>query len=667
MPEPGEQEQQEQLITHDGPSVEDGRPREVTVTQDSERERTSEEGQIARSASNGVASGDVIIPSLTHRGEDDHALLSKETLLPVSGMVRLSRRELDVIDHPAFQRLFEIHQLGQANLVYRGATHMRGEHAIGTLEEATRLAEATRRNASPDTPLISEHWQPAEPLSDVEVAFVRLAALLHDVGHLAAGHTLEDELGLLSHHDGDERIEMVLDRVEWHGRTYPPLRQLVDENYMREAQQAGQLNEDGESLSASELLVWLISRDHKDAQSTSGSGFRVGVCRDLVGNTICADLLDYLHRDFLHLGKPRLFDPRLLEYLEIRTRQVGGARQDRLAINLRGAPRPRPDAVTAILELLESRYQLAEIALFHRVKNAASGMLERAIAEYRDTFADTERLDAVAGLTPRLLECSDLEMLSLFESELDARRNTRNRMRVDGAIDLLRRLRVRQLHRDVHILYQDEVGGPQAARVIVERFCEDPDLHGADAIIEIQQAADRRLAALRTLEQDFDLSPGDLVMYCPSLQMNTKLAQVGIYFNGVVDSLANLDRENGNLTGGHLAAQQQRFRRLWRISFSIDRNAYDRLDEVGLLDCLRETIERVVLWRPSWEEKPVEDVVRTIAEDLVKLERSPWYGREIVEPAMNRQQSSVAYAGGAPSVRSFIGEMPKARRSSRKP
>jgi hypothetical protein len=57
MPEPGEQEQ---LITYDGPSVEDGRPREVTVTQDSERGRTSEEGQIARSVSNGVASGDTI-------------------------------------------------------------------------------------------------------------------------------------------------------------------------------------------------------------------------------------------------------------------------------------------------------------------------------------------------------------------------------------------------------------------------------------------------------------------------------------------------------------------------------------------------------------------------------------------------------------------------------
>jgi HD superfamily phosphohydrolase len=643
-----EQQEQEQLI------ADDGRPEPSAVP--------SEE-QAASVATNGPADG-ALLPVPTR--EDERTRLTKETLLPVTGMVRLSRRELDVIDHPAFQRLFEIYQLGQTNLVYRGATHMRGEHAIGTLAEATKLAEATRRNAAREEVMLTEHWQPAEGLSETEVAFVRLAALLHDIGHLPAGHTLEDELGLLSHHDGDERITTVLDRTEWHRRSYAPLRQVIDDRYATEAEQAGQLDENGRLLTASELVIRLVSRDHKDTPSTPGSKFRVGVCRDLVGNTICADLLDYLHRDYLHLGKPRLFDPRLLEYLEIRTREVAGEREDRLAINLRGSPRPRPDAVTAILDLLESRYQLAEIALYHRVKNAASGMLERAIAEYRDTFTGAERGRALAGLTPRLLECSDLEMLSLFEQELQARRGSGNRAKVDGAIDLLRRLRVRELHRDLHILYQDEVGGPQAARVIVERFCENPDLHGARAVAEIQRVAEQRLTTLRTLESDFGLVPGSIVMYCPSLEMNTKLAQVGIYFNGVVDSLANLDAENGTLTGGHLAAQQQRFRRLWRISFAIDEEAYERIELDGLLGCLRETIERVVLWRPSWEEKPVEDVVRSIAENLVKLERSPWYGREIIQPALNRQQSSVTYAGGAPSLRSFIGGKPKTGRSSAK-
>ena len=74
-------------------------------------------------------------------------------------------------------------------------------------------------------------------------------------------------------------------------------------------------------------------------------------------------------------------------------------------------------------------------------------------------------------------------------------------------------------------------------------------------------------------------------MYCPSPKMNTKLAEVGIYYNGVVNSLANLD-SSGRLTGGHLEAQQRRFQRLWRISFAIDRRAYEQLDNKGSLDLL---------------------------------------------------------------------------------
>src|SRR5207302_1374480 len=113
-------------------------------------------------------------------------------------------------------------------------------------------------------------------------------------------------------------------------------------------------------------------------------------------------------------------------YLEIRSRRhpSTGKKEDRLVINLRGGSRPRPDAVTAILDLLESRYQLSEIALFHRTKLSATGMLERVIAEYRDTFPDAAaRRDALDDLTAELLGCTDAEMLKLFEHKLLERRS----------------------------------------------------------------------------------------------------------------------------------------------------------------------------------------------------------------------------------------------------
>jgi uncharacterized protein len=592
----------------------------------------------------------------------DRNELGKETLIPVSGMVRLSSRELEVIDHPAFQRLFEIYQLGQVYTVYRGATHMRGEHAIGTLYVAQLMIDATLRNRAREPVEPSEHWQRAPQLSETEIALVRLGALLHDIGHLPAGHTLEDELGLLGRHDGDERINLILDRPSWHGRANQPLRALLDDRYAAEAADAAQRGEDGQVLTPSELLIRLISRDHKDDTPTLGTSFRLGVCRDLIGNTICADLIDYLYRDLLHLGKPREFDPRLLEYLEILTRQREvTAREDRLVINLRGTPRPRPDAVTAIIDLLESRYQLSEVALFHRVKLAAAGMLERLIAEYRDSF-DTPELQrsALEDLLPELIECSDAEMLKLFEQKLLERRSEQNAGRIGGAVDLARRLRVRRLHRQLHVLYEDDIGGPEVAAEIATRFSGDPDLEGGARRADVRRAATDRLRTVRALEGDFGLSPGEIVMYCPPLQMNTKIAEVGIFVRGIVDSLARLDERNPRISGGHLRAQQERFRRLWRVAFAIDKDAYGRLEAAGTLESLIWTIDDAVLWIPAgFEDQPV-DAVRRIAETMVRLEDSPWFGHEVVEPALNREQPSIEYVGGAPSVSSFMGSKPKA-------
>ena len=586
--------------------------------------------------------------------------LTEETLLPVSGMVRLSRRELQVIDHPAFQRLFEVYQLGQTNLVYRGATHMRGEHAIGTLHAAMEIVEAIHRTRARQEPTAIDRWEAAPELTKTEIAFIRLGALLHDIGHLPAGHTLEDELGLLAHHDGNERIELVLGIEKWHGLQHRPLRELIDELYAADAEAAAQTDEEETVLSASQLLVRLISSDHSSVSATEASDFRLSVCRDVIGNTICADLIDYLHRDWLHIGKPRVFDPRLLDYMQILTRTRLGRREDRLVIHLGKRRRPRPDAVTAILDLLESRYQLSEIALYHRVKLAAAAMLERAIAEYRDTFDPEEQRAALEDLIPDLLQCSDLEVLDLLARRLENRKGNGDPKRIASAIDLTRRLRVRRLHRDLHILYADELGGAERAAQLAELYCGKPDESGEEAREAVRLAAENRLMAVRNLEEDFHLPPGSIVMYCPPLQMNTKIAKVGIFSKGRVDSLNKLDADGG-ISGGHLRAQQDRFRRLWRILFAIDVEVYEDLKRGDLLSCLRDAIEKMTLWTASDLEDDPDDGIRPIAETLTRRPASPHYECQIVEPALNREQESLDLPGGAKSIRSFIGKKPKRR------
>ena len=69
----------------------------------------------------------------------------QELFLPVSGFVWFYPEEVKVINHPAFQRLGRINQLGQAYLVFRGATHKRIEHALG----AVHIAQTHDRSGIP--------------------------------------------------------------------------------------------------------------------------------------------------------------------------------------------------------------------------------------------------------------------------------------------------------------------------------------------------------------------------------------------------------------------------------------------------------------------------------------------------------------------------------------
>ena len=79
-------------------------------------------------------------PSVPEAEDDDEDL--QEFFLPVHGFVRLTGAETRVLNHPALQRLGSIHQLGQADLVFRGATHSRLEHSMGVVHVAEMMVNA---------------------------------------------------------------------------------------------------------------------------------------------------------------------------------------------------------------------------------------------------------------------------------------------------------------------------------------------------------------------------------------------------------------------------------------------------------------------------------------------------------------------------------------------
>lgn len=105
---------------------------------------------------------------------------------PLWNNIRVDHEALAVLDSEPIQRLRYIRQLGHAYLVYPGATHSRFEHALGAYHLARRALA-----------LLAERGDLAN-LADHDDTLVRLAALLHDVGHYPFSHALE-EIGLKSH------------------------------------------------------------------------------------------------------------------------------------------------------------------------------------------------------------------------------------------------------------------------------------------------------------------------------------------------------------------------------------------------------------------------------------------------------------------------------------
>ena len=97
----------------------------------------------------------------------------------VHGSIGITETELKLIDTPIFQRLRRIKQLGVADLIYPGATHSRFSHSIGAMFVMNEYLENVMKDGKPIAKDVDEKQK------------LRLAALLHDVGHYPFSHSLE--------------------------------------------------------------------------------------------------------------------------------------------------------------------------------------------------------------------------------------------------------------------------------------------------------------------------------------------------------------------------------------------------------------------------------------------------------------------------------------------
>ncbi len=121
-----------------------------------------------------------------------------------------------LINHPWFQRLRRIKQLGLTNLVYPGALHTRFHHALGAMHLMTEAIEALRSKG--------------HSITDDEAQGATIAILLHDIGHGPFSHALEHSIVNKISHETISELFMAQLNTEFKGKLSLAIRIFRDEH-----------------------------------------------------------------------------------------------------------------------------------------------------------------------------------------------------------------------------------------------------------------------------------------------------------------------------------------------------------------------------------------------------------------------------------------------------
>jgi len=420
---------------------------------------------------------------------------------PVHGDIHLTGEELGLLDTAQMQRLRGIRQLGTAYLVFPGAQHTRFEHSLGTLHLLGRMVEAINRN---------RELAPLERIGvpDEEARILRAAALVHDVTHIPFGHNIEDQSGLLERHDSASRFGAALGADTELGAR-------LDDMGIRE-----------------EVLATLLPAGEPGVPTVPH------YWRELLSDTICPDILDYLRRDAYFTGLNLFYDDRVMDYFMV-DRASGHLYVDATKRGL-----VREDILSELVRVLEARYFFSERVYHHHAKVAAGAMLAHAVATSL----------AHGGLEPEQLHAStDDSLLALL-----TRHAPPEACMAERHADLLARFRSRRLLKRACVfpLYANR----KAQAVLVDRFFA-AGRHAQRTEFE----AEVRLRVeddMRAVRMSPEAAPSIVLFYCPAREMQLKEAQTHVLLPEAQTPLP-LARHRQRIP--RMAELERAYRDLWKL------------------------------------------------------------------------------------------------------
>lgn len=472
--------------------------------------------------------------------------------LTVSGDVLLNKLEVNIVNTKAFQRLRKIKQLGSTYLVYPTAIHTRFEHALGTLKQADIIINKIRKNRH--STFKEKHIPPEEE------QIIRLIALLHDIGHMPFGHTIEDEFGIFQRHD------------KHHARW----------NYF-----LGEESEIGKEIlkvhpKGSSNLYERFFNLIKCEKNFSGFQ-KDAFMYDIVSNTVCADLLDYLQRDCLYTHLRFRFHPRFLDYFFIKEIESGGNIERRISIRIYKQDKQeiRHDIISELIQLLRYRYYLGERVYYHHAKIATGAVISAAVlrakkagcffsppdlSSFNENLSDNEKILNIHSMGD--------EQLILFLKDVSFKPKNQGKIEDLNAVKrLINDFDNRILYKEGLYLTKEDIGITKddlknLNRIITLRNLKNEEsdptkknklghkindleikMNGTSTFRIYEKllkpdSADTRLELEDSISSFLsEIQPGEVLVYCPSFDMAMKLAEVKLAYISKKSAIKNFEDE----------------------------------------------------------------------------------------------------------------------------
>lgn len=261
----------------------------------------------------------------------------------IHGDIHLTDLEIRVIDTASFQRLRSLKQLAMAHTVYPTATHTRFSHSVGALGMTIKIIERARENKVSVT----------EDLEEV----LRLAALLHDVGHYPYSHLMERT----------DRVKLTEEEVEGG----PPVPKAIDVQRVKypEHEEIGKL-----IVTSQQDLIDVLGGKTK-AEEVADT-FTRAITADpqlskFIHSSFDIDRCDYLLRDSYATGVP-----------------YGHIDINYLLNNVRVSPEKvvgfSAKALSAIEHFLLARFFMHKVVYYHKTTYALEEACRQLLRRLRD-------------------------------------------------------------------------------------------------------------------------------------------------------------------------------------------------------------------------------------------------------------------------------------------